>query len=102
MLAMNGKQYLMMGNQAGTVIANKAIGGGGETNRVTNHFSIQGPVDRRTKGRIVAAAARGPSTRAEELVVLKRSSQFPYQPWSVERHHFRTTTPLLVRCRLQG
>jgi hypothetical protein len=56
MLSMNGRQYLMMGNQGGTVIPNAGIGG---QTIVTNNFTIQGPVDRRTEAQIVKAAQRG-------------------------------------------
>lgn len=53
MLEMGGRQYLMMGNQAGKVIPN-----GGGQQIVNNHFSIQGPVDRRSEATIAKAATR--------------------------------------------
>lgn len=50
MLEMNGKSYLMMGAQSGTV-SNRGFGG-----TVINNFSIQGPVDRRTELQIANRA----------------------------------------------
>jgi hypothetical protein len=46
-LRMGQKQYLMMGKEGGQVLPNS--GGAGRGMQVVNHFSIQGPVDRRTE-----------------------------------------------------
>lgn len=54
-LAMGGRQYLMMGNQGGTVMPNR--GGSGGTTVI--NMSVQGPVDRRTEAQVAQAATRG-------------------------------------------
>lgn len=56
MLEMSGRQYLMMGNKSGNVVPS------GSGMRVTNNFTIQGPVDRRTELQIAQAAGRGIQT----------------------------------------
>lgn len=57
LLKVAGKQYLMMGNQSGTVDPNTGVGGG--TVNQTNHFYVTGPTDRRTQQQIAASAAQG-------------------------------------------
>lgn len=56
LLNVAGRQFLMMGNQSGTVTPN---GSGGQTMNNTFNFSVQGPVDRRTEAQIAKAATRG-------------------------------------------
>jgi len=60
MLSVAGKQFLMMGNQPGTVSPN--AGGGGRTLQVTNHFTVGNNVDRRTQNQIAMAAGRALQT----------------------------------------
>jgi len=55
MLAMGGRQYLMMGNQGGKVSPNA----GGPSLNQTIIFQNNGPVDRRTQQQIAAQAAGG-------------------------------------------
>lgn len=58
LLNMAGKQYLMMGNQSGSITPNDQIGGGQQI-VVHNNFTIQGAMDRRTQSQIAASAASG-------------------------------------------
>lgn len=58
-LNVGSRQFLMMGNQGGTVTPNSAPAAAGNSMSVTNHFTISGPVDRRTQMQISAAAASG-------------------------------------------
>jgi lambda family phage tail tape measure protein len=60
LLQVAGKQYLMMGNQGGTVDANKDSGNGSSGQSMvlnqTVNFVNSGPVDRRTQAQVGAAA----------------------------------------------
>ena len=60
LLKVAGKQYLMMGNQSGTVDANTGAGNSAATPGVvlnqTVNFVNNGPVDRRTQAQVGAAA----------------------------------------------
>lgn len=67
---MSGRSYLV-GEQgperfvprtAGTIVPNAALAGGGKALQVTNNFTVQGTVDRRTQNQIATAAGRALQT----------------------------------------
>lgn len=57
MLDVNGKQFLLMGNQRGRIDPNPRIGGRGGISQ-TNHFHVTGAIDRRTQRQIASDAGR--------------------------------------------
>jgi hypothetical protein len=60
MLDMNGRKFLLMGNQRGTIDPMPRLRtGGGAGFSQTNHFTINGPMTRRTEDQISAATTRG-------------------------------------------
>ena len=58
MLDVNGRKFLLMGNQRGTIDPMPELGGGGRSMSVTNNFHLSGPADRRTQGQIASEVAR--------------------------------------------
>ncbi|RYH34163.1 MAG: phage tail tape measure protein [Alcaligenaceae bacterium] len=56
LLNVAGSQYLMMGNQGGSVAPN--VGGTGKSFEVTNNFTLNQPTDRRTQDQIALAASQ--------------------------------------------
>lgn len=60
MLDMNGRKFLLMGNQRGTIDPMPRLrSGGGAGFSQTNNFTINGPMTRRTEDQISAATTRG-------------------------------------------
>lgn len=57
MLDVNGKQFLLMGNQRGRIDPNPRIGGRGGVS-VTNNFTVTGAVDRRTQRQTATMAGQ--------------------------------------------
>lgn len=57
MLTVAGKDFLMMGSQAGKVTPNEKLGG--TTITVSNNFTVSGPTDRRSQEQVAAAAGTG-------------------------------------------
>lgn len=57
MLDVNGKQFLLMGNQRGRIDPNPRIGARGGLS-VTNNFAFSGPVDRRTQRQTATMAGQ--------------------------------------------
>ncbi len=58
LLNVAGKQYLMMGNQSGSVTPNSALSSG-QPVIVNNNFVVSGPIDRRSQQQIASAGAAG-------------------------------------------
>jgi hypothetical protein len=58
MLDWNGRKFLMMGNQRGSIDPNPKLGGGRSVNQY-NTFMVPGPIDRRSQAHILAAAGQG-------------------------------------------
>ncbi len=62
LLAVGGKQYLMMGSQGGQVTPTAGTGGDARPISVVNQFTISGPTDRRSQAQVAAAAGLGVRT----------------------------------------
>ena len=58
LLNVSGRQYLMMGNQSGSVDPDPKVGGSSMV-VVNNHFTLSTPTDRRTQQQVAAAAGAG-------------------------------------------